>query len=224
MTTRAAVQAEFDRLAELPPEWDWNSYYHPFLARALPPRIGSLLDVGCGGGLLCRFLAPRCGRVLGIDLSPGMVEQARRQTAPPHVEFAVADFLDADLPLGSFDAIVSVAALHHMELHAALFRMKSLLAPGGTIAILDLFAPETLADRCVWALGACLAPAVRFTHTGRLFPSRTATGAWASHAAYDHYVTLEDLRSTANEVLPNARIRRHVFWRFSLVSHAVQPG
>lgn len=46
-----------------------------------PQRPAEVLDLGCGTGLCGRLLAPRCERITGIDLSPTMVEAARRSGA-----------------------------------------------------------------------------------------------------------------------------------------------
>ena len=54
------------------------------------------------------------------------------------VEYVNGDFLTYDLRPESFDVIVSVAALHHMNPAAALSRMRQLLRPGGTLAVVGL--------------------------------------------------------------------------------------
>jgi ubiquinone/menaquinone biosynthesis C-methylase UbiE len=76
------VQAEFDRIALLPPaRFDHNGYYHELLLRALPPRAGQALDLGCGTGEFTRLLAGRAVRVLGLDFSANMIRVARERSA-----------------------------------------------------------------------------------------------------------------------------------------------
>ena len=107
-------------------------------------RDDRLLDVACGAGKLVRAAAPRVQRVVGADLSPGMIEEARRRTADEapaetdRIEFVVAP--SDQLPFGDseFSAIVTTTALHHFPDPAASIReMSRVLAPGGRILIGD---------------------------------------------------------------------------------------
>jgi len=212
----STVRNEFDRLAALPESWDFNCFYHPHLLSCLPSRLGSLLDVGCGNGAFACLAAPRCEQVTAIDLSPGMIQRALQRPAPPNVQFSVADVFGGSLSSASFDAIVSVAALHHMDIEQALRRFVELLRPGGTLAILDLFSPASAYERLISCLGTVLAPPVRLLKSGRLFRSRVVRTAWSAHEAYDHYLTLPIVESVANALMPGSRVRPHLFWRYSL--------
>jgi SAM-dependent methyltransferase len=57
--------------------WDHNSYYHERLLRALPPRCGRVLDVGCGAGRFAARLAEQADRVDALDASPAMITEAQ---------------------------------------------------------------------------------------------------------------------------------------------------
>jgi len=85
----SSIRADFEAIAAPGGEgWDQNSHYHSYLLRHLPAHCGSILDVGCGTGTSSRLLAERVGRVLGLDLSPGMIQVARGRLAQqPNVEF-----------------------------------------------------------------------------------------------------------------------------------------
>ncbi len=90
----------------------------------------SFLDLGCGTG----FVAARAGRFFsrpaGVDLSPGIVGEARR--LHPEIPFLVADGDRLPFPAGRFDAAASVALLHHLFDHEAVFReVFRVLKPGG---------------------------------------------------------------------------------------------
>ncbi|RYG75598.1 class I SAM-dependent methyltransferase [bacterium] len=75
-----------------------------FFLKLFPlPRGASLLDVGCGTGRHARELSRRGYRVVGIDLSPKMIEVARRLDGEGKVEFLVGDARDSDLGR-TFDA------------------------------------------------------------------------------------------------------------------------
>ncbi|HEU0298387.1 MAG TPA: methyltransferase domain-containing protein [Longimicrobium sp.] len=99
-------------------------------------RGARLLDVGCGGGYLARELAARGARVTGIDLSPRMIEHARRreEEAPLGIEYQAMDAAEiaAHFPADSFDMAVSCVALQDMPDPAAALRaVHTVLRPGG---------------------------------------------------------------------------------------------
>src|SRR3954453_10081828 len=92
----------------------------------------TVLDAGCGTGRVTAVLAERLprGKVIAVDGSPAMVEQARSRL-PESVDVRLADLLE--LPVDEpVDAIVSTATFHWILDHDALFaRLRDALAPGG---------------------------------------------------------------------------------------------
>src|SRR4051812_22627373 len=104
------IRAHFDRLA---PDYGRfkgrNRYYHDFLARwcrSLVPPGRRVLDVGCGRGELLASLRPREGH--GVDLSPAMVEHARRDH--PGLTFSATPIEDLREG-GGYDAAICVNTL-----------------------------------------------------------------------------------------------------------------
>ena len=89
-------------------------------------RGARLLDVGCGGGYLARELAARGARVTGIDISPRMIEHARRMEddAPLGIDYHAMDAAEiaARFPAESFDMAASCVALQDMPEPAAALR------------------------------------------------------------------------------------------------------
>ncbi|QKY19608.1 methyltransferase domain-containing protein [Halolamina sp. CBA1230] len=100
------------------PNWDIGRPQEAFVALAESGRIrGPVLDVGCGTGELAMYLARWGHEVLGIDLSPRAVEQARAKARGRRIdaEFAVWDALDlAGLARAglSFPTVVDSAMFH----------------------------------------------------------------------------------------------------------------
>ncbi|HEX6199844.1 MAG TPA: class I SAM-dependent methyltransferase [Thermoanaerobaculia bacterium] len=100
---------------------------------------GTVLDVGCGEGLLAEHLGPDgCRRYLGIDLSAAAVSAAMRRTGPgarPTARFAVADADDWPLR-GTFDAVVLNECLYYLrEPLEAARRALAALRPGGILVV-----------------------------------------------------------------------------------------
>ncbi len=105
----------------------------------------SVLDVGCGTGALTRELARRCGttgRVVGLDVNPGMLEVARRNVPAAHFARGTAEQLPFDDT--SFDAVtVQFSLMFFEDRTQALRETIRVLAPGGTLTLAVWAAIET---------------------------------------------------------------------------------
>lgn len=121
---------------------DWHRRWAEQFVAAVPLRPGDVvLDAGTGTGFCARATARRlgpAGRVIGVDLSAGMLDQARALPGDPNwagIEYIEADACDLrDFPDGAFDAALCSAGLFYMPIAAALREWRRLLKPGGTVA------------------------------------------------------------------------------------------
>ena len=98
------------------------------------PADASVLDLGCGDGVLTARLADLVpsGMVLGIDSSPGMIAAARKLTRP-NLRFELLDLNELAFK-EEFDLIFSNAALHWVKDHRNLLaKVHEALKPGGRI-------------------------------------------------------------------------------------------
>ncbi len=210
------VRADFDRIAAAGgsiAEDHGRWILRDLLARVPSPRE-SALDLGCGSGDLVRRLAADSRRVVGLDLSPRMLELARRATADrPNVELVQADFMTSALPIGSFDLVCAVATLHHLDFEPALRRAASLVRPGGHLLVVDLYAAAGLRGFLGYATSWVYA---RWLDRGRPRPSATVRAAWRAHGAHDRYPTSLEIRRAA-ESLPGAEVAIRLPWRWSLL-------
>jgi len=215
----AIIRADFDRLARYDTDtWSHNGHYHGFLLRQLPMPCEAALEIGCGTGSLARQLAARAGHVLALDLSPAMIQIAQAQSAGcTNIDYRAADVLSWDWPAEHFAGIVSVATLHHLPLAEILPRLRAALRPGGVLAVLDLFKSAGPRDRLLDALALPASAALSLLKNGRLAEFPEVRAAWAAHGQHDIYLTLADFRQACAGILPSARIRRRLFWRYSLV-------
>jgi ubiquinone/menaquinone biosynthesis C-methylase UbiE len=133
------VAAFFDRCAE-------RGFHeqHGRPARLLAYRLGLIrrharlrshdvvLDVGCGNGHHLAALAPEIARGVGVDVSPRMIELARR-ACPQRIAFQVGDATRLDgVASSSVDLALCIGALEHMvDKAAALASIHRVLRPGG---------------------------------------------------------------------------------------------
>ncbi|MGH9727688.1 MAG: class I SAM-dependent methyltransferase [Candidatus Acidiferrales bacterium] len=104
------------------------------------------LDVACGPGTLARIFAPHVRWIGGLDLTPAMLERARKD--------AIANHLDNFRPLrgnalgmpfrdATFDIVVTSYSIHHLpDPVAAIREIARILKPGGKFGLLDMVVPE----------------------------------------------------------------------------------
>jgi demethylmenaquinone methyltransferase/2-methoxy-6-polyprenyl-1,4-benzoquinol methylase len=114
---------------------------------------GSAIDVACGTGKVTRDLwravQPQ-GRALGVDLSMGMIAQARGSTRTPGATFVVGDALA--LPAGDdeFDAATIAFGMRNLADYEAGFReMVRVVRPGGSVVCLEIARPTSRLGRLI---------------------------------------------------------------------------
>ena len=138
-TTFAACQASYDRVAAEYARRIYDELQHKLLDRQLLEQLvervgplGPICDLGCGPGQVARYLHERGAAVLGVDLSPAMVEMAQRLN--PGLSFHQANLLAlpfTDERWGGIAAFYSLIHIPHSDLPAALDECRRLLRPGG---------------------------------------------------------------------------------------------
>jgi ubiquinone/menaquinone biosynthesis C-methylase UbiE len=212
------LQSDFDNLARLAGREMRTGRYDTQLVAAIPRAARRVLDVGCGSGALA-VAAARSGReVIGVDLSPGMIEHASLAAAhSPNVAFQCGDFFALEFEPHSFDCIISSATLHHMPADAALNRMSSLLRPGGRLIVHDLLSNTRVGEDVCASIAFLHETGRRFLNTGRLRPPREVREAWKQHGAGEVYLTRQQVRDMAHRHLAGARIVYHWLWRYTLI-------
>ena len=172
-----------EQMAEEVP--DYGTLQDEVLAAASDRRAKAVLELGIGNGLTARRLADHhtAATVVGIDADAAMLAAARTYLDPERTTL-LQRRLEAPLPAGPFDLVVSMLAVHHLDASdkADLFRrVRAVLAPGGCFVLGDLVVPvdpadvvteidgvidipDTLADQLIWCEAAGLSPTVRWRH------------------------------------------------------------
>ena len=134
----------------------------------------TVVDLGSGGGLDVFLAAQKVGpsgRSIGIDMTPEMVELARRNAAkraaegaPDNVEFHLATIDDLPLDDATVDCVISNCVINLAPDKPAVFReMARVLKPGGRLAISDIAIKKPLPaelDDDVMAYVGCIAGAI----------------------------------------------------------------
>ncbi len=152
----------------------WFQYTQTLAIDALDLSADSrALDVGCGTGFAVRELARRLpeGRACGIDISEGMVAEARRRVPPElatRVDIQQASSASIPHPDGAFTHLMCTNSFHHYPEPVEVLReMQRVLVPGGQIVIFEN-APDLSLYTRMWDL------ALRLFETGhvRYYTSR----------------------------------------------------
>ncbi|MEU3005318.1 class I SAM-dependent methyltransferase [Streptomyces sp. NPDC007020] len=218
MTTRAF--RAIDRFHDVHP-WDHNAHHHPWIMRQLPRRFGRALDVGSGSGDLARLLATRATEVRALDADRAIVARARELTGPAvPVTFTAGDAL-TEIPPGPYDVITCVATLHHLPFTEALDLFRRHLAPGGTLVVVGVSRAASPGDHLLGAAAIPLNIALALIkNKGRRVPRPVSMTAPTRPAAMSFAEIVRDAR----RVLPGARLRRRLFWRYTLVWHRRPAG
>jgi SAM-dependent methyltransferase len=97
---------------------------------------GLVADLGCGPGHVARYLHDQDVTMIGIDLSPQMIEEARRLN--PELEFKVGDMRKLSLLDASFVGVIAFYSIVHLapdELPAIMAELRRVLMPGGLILV-----------------------------------------------------------------------------------------
>ena len=108
-----------------------------------PKKEDVVLDIGAGTGAVSFALASRVKKVIAVDVSEGMLKEARKKAEDANIqniEFVVGDFLNPNVS-EKVDAIVSNIAFHHLtdeEKEKAIKNMASLLNDSGRIVLGDV--------------------------------------------------------------------------------------
>lgn len=150
---RHADRTELDKFDALAPHfWDPAGEFRPlhllnpvrarFVAERAPLGGARVLDVGCGGGLLCETLARAGARVTGIDLAPGMIEVARLHAAAEKlsIDYRLEDAAAlAEAAPAAFDIVTCMEMLEHVPQPASMVRtLCALVRPGGALFVSTL--------------------------------------------------------------------------------------
>jgi SAM-dependent methyltransferase len=151
------VRKSYDRVADeyarrLFKELDGKPLDRELLTRfAQLAANGEICDLGCGPGQIARYLRDQGAAVFGLDLSPKMVEQARRLN--PDITFREGDMLALDLPGNSLAGIAAFYAIVNIPKESqprAFSEIARVLKPGGMLLLAFHIGDETLHENELW--------------------------------------------------------------------------
>jgi ubiquinone/menaquinone biosynthesis C-methylase UbiE len=119
-----------------------------------------VLDLGCGPASMWRYWAeylPGHKELIGVDISPGMVSEAR--AVWPHGDFRIGSMMELPLPDSSIDLVIVSSAFHHLPdetLPDALTSIRRVLSEHGTLVGREPVRTGRLGDEPGWLSAAIM--------------------------------------------------------------------
>ncbi|OCB54666.1 SAM-dependent methyltransferase [Mycobacterium malmoense] len=125
-------------------QWVYRPPHDEVIARLRAHGARKIADIACGTGILSDRIARelRPDEIYGVDMSEGMLAQARTRTDRVRWLRGPAEQLPFDD--GALDAVVTTSAFHFFDQPAALHEFHRVLAPGGLVAVAALSARQPL--------------------------------------------------------------------------------
>ncbi|MDI9956540.1 MULTISPECIES: class I SAM-dependent methyltransferase [unclassified Rhodococcus (in: high G+C Gram-positive bacteria)] len=202
--------------------WSHNDHYGRWILRNLRGvRSGRALDVGCGTGNLIELLRRRFDVVVGVEPDPTTSAAVRARFV--HEENVIIDArrIEDFASEAKYDAITVVAALHHLPLDESMKRLRGLLEPGGRLVVVGCYRSTTATDGLLSVLATVCNPVLGVVKHRRV-ASESLKAMTAPTA--DPGESMADVRRAAASCLPGSRIRRRLFWRYTLIYDARPAG
>ena len=156
-TTRS-IRESYDRLAEEYTRRIADELQHKPLDRELLDRFaketrgrGDVCDMGCGPGHVARYLRDAGASVFGLDLSPGMLEQARKLN--PDISFREGNMLALDIPDGTLAGVTAFYAIVNIprkSVPLVLSEIRRVLQSSGLLLLAFHTGNEVLHEDELW--------------------------------------------------------------------------
>jgi SAM-dependent methyltransferase len=164
MDLRQACQTSYDTVADEYVQRIFEELQHKPLDRQLLERfadavreVGPACDLGCGPGQVAQYLHERGVEVTGIDLSPAMIERARRLV--PGAKFQQGDMTALDVAdetwagIAAFYCIIHIPREDHVR---TLAELRRVLRPGGLLLLVFHIGDETIHLDEWWGQKVCV--------------------------------------------------------------------
>ncbi|MBZ9633630.1 class I SAM-dependent methyltransferase [Clostridium sp. FP1] len=209
------TKMQFNKVAE---EYDFMESLFDnskFFVLEMSDNKGSVLDIGCGSGILAYKLSNHYDKVIGIDISEEMLHIASNKRQSPNIKYINMDANELKL-YEKFDFITSRTTFHHINnIPLLLTKIKDMVNPGGKIVIVDVisnFEREPTIFSIIEAFARLMPNCKMFgVKIGfRIFKFNISKD-WLKHLASDRYLSEEKFKDLFTTNLPGCKISRNAY-------------
>jgi ABC-2 type transport system ATP-binding protein len=130
------VADRYDRVVDMQIGGGTRSMVRDRVARE--GNLGRLVEFGCGTGFYTEVLARKADTLLATDISPRMLDVAKRRVNAPNVTFQAEDCQRTSFSDGAFDTAFMSLVIHFTVPEDAVAEMHRILQPGGTLIVVNL--------------------------------------------------------------------------------------
>ena len=187
--------------------WNHNTAYYKWIKKQLK-QSNRILDIGCGDGLLIRYLDDDSKFLVGIDSDKFCIEKAKERNSSSSCSFFCCSYEDFNYE-ESFDTIVFVASIHHMNMLHSIKKAKSMLSKNGVLIIVGLAKPSNLIDYLIE--GMRVIPCMIMSKIKKMRSCENKN----IPVSYN-FPCLDDVRKVISEELSGCEFRMGLYYRYLL--------
>jgi len=214
------VVESFDLISQLENSaWNHNNHYYKRVIKMIKTPQASVLDIGCGDGDFLSLCLDHGYRCVGVDFSSGMIEKAKKNVNAANCDFICGDIYDElpKFPKESFDAVVSFAAMHHLNYEKILPLIERVMKKNGIYCVVDIFDCSTPLD---YLFSICaIIPNIIRKKTTRYNEQQSAEAQriWKEHGKLDKYMKYSDIQAVIHRAGYKYKLRRLLYFRYMLL-------
>jgi SAM-dependent methyltransferase len=140
------MAAQYVENLDYPHTQEYMAYLDRQMVESMPGSLGTVAELCCGRGEAARLLDKRIARCVGVDVSAGLLDIARRELPEDRFFFVQGDATMLPLKDAMFDNVVMLGGIHHVPDRFKLFaEIRRILKPGG-----GFYFREPLDDFALW--------------------------------------------------------------------------
>ncbi len=219
MTKEDELRNEFNEISTIPEKkWSHNHFHYKYILDHIEVLNPLCLEIGCGKGELANQLTQKCQHIDAIDLSPGMIKQAKYNFGDNRkINFICGDISTIHLEECSYDLIISKDAAHHIDFEWLCNLVNRVLKVNGQFILIDFYQLTTFLD-CINSFTSTVVDSVcNLVYNGRISEyTKAEKEIWKRHEMNDIFMPFQNIKRISSQTLRSSTIDKTFFWRYIL--------
>ena len=219
MTKEDELRKEFDEISNIPEKkWSHNHFHYKYIVEHIDIQNPICLEIGCGKGELANQLTRKCRHIDAIDISSGMIKQAKYNFGDNHkINFICGDITTIQLEECSYDLIISKDAAHHIDFEWLCNLVNRVLKVNGQFILIDFYQLTTFLDY-INSLTSTVADSIcNIVYNGRISEyTKAEKEIWKKHEMNDNCAPFQNIKRISSQTLLSSTVYKSFFWRYIL--------